>query len=285
MSKITLEQWRVLKAVVEFGGFTQAAEELHKSQSSISYSVTKLQQQLGFPILVMEGRKAKLTQRGQVLLEQSKALLQQSDQLELLASTLGDVQEDDLHLYVDSCIPYSVILDTIVRYTTISPNVNVIFHEVLPSEAPSKNINNQSSSIKLSSTSPSATDLAILELELVAVVSNSHRLVSNALTDTYGFENEHQIALASTIEKTEEDKSISLVSNTALAIEMVKRGFGYAWLPMCEVQNLLKQGELVRLKTTKEFSSTRYVYASSFSLNNYSAINLFIKTLKESCEQ
>ena len=285
MSKITLEQWRVLKAVVEFGGFTQAAEELHKSQSSISYSVTKLQQQLGFPILVMEGRKAKLTQRGQVLLEQSRVLLQQSDQLELLASTLGDVQEDDLHLYVDSCIPYSVILDAIVRYTKISPNVNVIFHEVLPSESPSKNINNQSSSIRLSSTSPSATDLAILELELVAVVSNSHRLVTNALTDTYGFENEHQIALASTIEKTEEDKSISLVSNTALAIEMVKRGFGYAWLPMCEVQNLLKQGELVRLKTTKGFSSTRYVYASSFSLNNYSAINLFIKTLKESSEK
>ena len=33
--KSTLEQWRIFQAVVEFGGYAQAAEKLNKSQSSL----------------------------------------------------------------------------------------------------------------------------------------------------------------------------------------------------------------------------------------------------------
>jgi len=38
--RTTLEQWRVLQAIVEYGGFAQAAEALHRSQSSISYTIS-----------------------------------------------------------------------------------------------------------------------------------------------------------------------------------------------------------------------------------------------------
>ncbi|HCA76548.1 MAG TPA: LysR family transcriptional regulator, partial [Alteromonas sp.] len=38
MLKATLEQWRMFKAVVEAGGFNQAAEQVHKSQSSIHHA-------------------------------------------------------------------------------------------------------------------------------------------------------------------------------------------------------------------------------------------------------
>ncbi|WP_422463157.1 MULTISPECIES: LysR family transcriptional regulator [unclassified Endozoicomonas] len=36
MSKATLDQWRMLQAVVEHGGFAQASEAIFKSQSTIS---------------------------------------------------------------------------------------------------------------------------------------------------------------------------------------------------------------------------------------------------------
>jgi DNA-binding transcriptional LysR family regulator len=51
MSKITLEQWRMLRAVVQFGGFAQASEALHKSQSTINCGVNKLQDLLGVRVL------------------------------------------------------------------------------------------------------------------------------------------------------------------------------------------------------------------------------------------
>ena len=39
---IALDQWRALIAVVDSGGYAQAAEALHKSQSSVTYAVQKI---------------------------------------------------------------------------------------------------------------------------------------------------------------------------------------------------------------------------------------------------
>ncbi|MEX6039186.1 helix-turn-helix domain-containing protein [Providencia hangzhouensis] len=36
-TRTTLDQWITLQAVVDYGGFAQAAEILHRTQSSISY--------------------------------------------------------------------------------------------------------------------------------------------------------------------------------------------------------------------------------------------------------
>ena len=53
--KTTLEQWRMFRAVVEHGGYAQAADAIYKSQSTISYGVHKLQEQLGVQLLEVEG--------------------------------------------------------------------------------------------------------------------------------------------------------------------------------------------------------------------------------------
>ena len=62
--KTTLEQWRVLQAVIEHGSYAQAAEKLHRSQSSVSYALTRLQETLKLELLVIDGRKARLTEAG-----------------------------------------------------------------------------------------------------------------------------------------------------------------------------------------------------------------------------
>ncbi|VEB42274.1 chromosome replication initiation inhibitor protein [Chromobacterium violaceum] len=53
--KTTLEQWQVLRAIVEEGGFAQAAEKLHRSQSAVSYAVARLQEQLAWPCCARRG--------------------------------------------------------------------------------------------------------------------------------------------------------------------------------------------------------------------------------------
>ena len=69
--RVTLDQWRTLQAVVDHGGFAQAAEVLHRSQSSVSYTVARMQDQLGVPLLRIDGRKAVLTEAGEVLLREA----------------------------------------------------------------------------------------------------------------------------------------------------------------------------------------------------------------------
>ena len=65
--RITLDQWRALVAVVDHGSYAAAAAALHKSQSSVTYAVQKLESLLGVRAFTIEGRKSVLTPTGEFL--------------------------------------------------------------------------------------------------------------------------------------------------------------------------------------------------------------------------
>lgn len=106
--RVTLDQWRTLQAVVDHGGFAQAAEALHRSQSSVSYTVARMQEQLGVPLLRIDGRKAVLTEAGNVLLRRSRHLVKQASQLEDLAHHMEQGWEAEVRLVVDAAYPSAV---------------------------------------------------------------------------------------------------------------------------------------------------------------------------------
>jgi len=86
--KTSLDQWAVLAAVIDHGGYAQAAAALHKSQPAVSYALARLQEALDVPLLVVEGRKAVLTEHGRVLLQRARPLLRDLETLEQLARKL-----------------------------------------------------------------------------------------------------------------------------------------------------------------------------------------------------
>ena len=55
LPKITLDQWSALVAVVEAGGYAQASARLHRTQSTVTYTIKKLEDLLGMP--AMPGRR------------------------------------------------------------------------------------------------------------------------------------------------------------------------------------------------------------------------------------
>ena len=281
MSKITLEQWRVLQTVVDAGGFTQAAEVLHKSQSSISYSVTKLQQQLGFSILMMEGRKAKLTQRGQILLTQSRELLGQSERLESLAKSLEASWGEELHVRVEPSVPYALVLDALSLFKANYPGIKVNFSETVLSD----NVVPKYTSVtclELTTIPPVPHQcFPILEFDLVAVVSSGHLLAR--VSDTLHSDAlllEQQVATYTHDLKNKE--STFIATNISTAIDMVCRGLGYAWLPRCEVKALVNTGRLVCLKLSNSPALKQSLYAVIDGLSEKTnSAELFIDTIKE----
>ena len=76
--KITLDQWGALVAVVEAGGYAQASARLHRTQSTVTYTIKKLEDLLGVKVFELQGRKAVLTPTGQVLYRRGKALLEEA---------------------------------------------------------------------------------------------------------------------------------------------------------------------------------------------------------------
>jgi len=71
----SLEQWQAMLAVVEEGGYARAAEALGKSQSAISYAIGRLEEALQVRVFRLQGRRAVLTEAGELLYHRARRLL------------------------------------------------------------------------------------------------------------------------------------------------------------------------------------------------------------------
>jgi DNA-binding transcriptional LysR family regulator len=71
---------RIFSAVVREGGVTRAAERLHRVQSNVTTRVRQLEDELGTPLFLREGKRLHLTPAGQVLLGYADRLLALADE-------------------------------------------------------------------------------------------------------------------------------------------------------------------------------------------------------------
>ena len=62
---MTLDQMRVIKAVVEHGSILAATKILHKSQPAISNMINRLEAELGIPLFDRDSYRLKLTPEGE----------------------------------------------------------------------------------------------------------------------------------------------------------------------------------------------------------------------------
>ncbi|MGL6224871.1 MAG: helix-turn-helix domain-containing protein, partial [Steroidobacteraceae bacterium] len=63
--RIALDQWAALVAVVEEGGYARASRRLHRTQSTVTYTIQKLEEQLGLKVFERQGRRSVLSPAGQ----------------------------------------------------------------------------------------------------------------------------------------------------------------------------------------------------------------------------
>lgn len=129
--RISLEQWRALVAVVEAGGYAQAAERIHKTQSTVSYAVQKIEQQLDVKLFEIRGRKAELTPVGQVLYRRAQLLLERAASLERGAASFAAGWEPELRLAVEILFPTWVLLRSLERFAGERPEIRVQLYETV----------------------------------------------------------------------------------------------------------------------------------------------------------
>ncbi len=97
--RVTLEQWQALQAVVDHGSYARAAEALHKSQSAVTYAVQKVESLLGVHAFEIRGRKAVLTEAGQVLYRRARTLVEEAVAVERGATFAKERPETRIELY------------------------------------------------------------------------------------------------------------------------------------------------------------------------------------------
>jgi len=67
-------------AIAETGGFTRAADEVNKTQGAVSMQMKRLEELLGRPIFVREGRQSRLTFDGERLLDFARRIVRLNDE-------------------------------------------------------------------------------------------------------------------------------------------------------------------------------------------------------------
>jgi DNA-binding transcriptional LysR family regulator len=129
MLKATLEQWRVFQTVVEEGSFAKAAEKLHKSQSSLSYSLLKLQDVLGATLLEQQGRRAVLTEEGAQVFNLAKQLIRNAKNLERFAQQHHSHYERTLRLAIDQLFPPQLLMQVLKQFALDNTSTRIILFE------------------------------------------------------------------------------------------------------------------------------------------------------------
>ncbi|WP_338588757.1 LysR family transcriptional regulator [Shewanella khirikhana] len=254
-AKSTLEQWRILQAVVDHGGYAQAAAALNKSQSSLNHAVAKLQHQLGVELLEIRGRKAYLTNRGEVLLRRSRYITQSVMELEQLASNLEKGWEPEITIAREIIYPMDKLIAAINRFlpncrgtrVTVIDSVLAGTHEL---------VHDKKVDIALCGGNPPKGFLAqpLCTADLVLVCHPSNPLAAEPKNhDDKSLAQHLQIVIRDTAYKSATDigwlkaEQRWTVSNFHEAKAILASGSGFCWLPKEMVEKELRHGELVRL--------------------------------------
>lgn len=256
--KTTLEQWRMFQAVVEHGSFAKAATAIHKSQSSINTAVHKLQETLGIRLLEIDGRKAVITESGKLLLRRGKLVLDEVFQIEMLAQELAAGTETHFTIAVDSVFPSEKLYHAFAVLSEKFPSVRVELIETILSGA-NELLENGNVSIGISGSVPKQfISELIADVEFIAVASPQHFLFSDNKTITHEDLKQHrQIVVRDSAIKNNMDSGWLeaeqrwTVSNMATSIDLIQRGYGYAWLPKNKIDHLLKDDQLKPLPLNK----------------------------------
>lgn len=72
---LDIDLLRTFISVVDAGGFTRAGERVHRTQSTVSQQIQRLEEAVGKPLFLRQGRAVTLTEDGDVLLGYARRLL------------------------------------------------------------------------------------------------------------------------------------------------------------------------------------------------------------------
>src|SRR5512134_1178540 len=108
--RLTLDALSVLDAIDRNGSFSAAAEVLHRVPSAITYTVQKLEQDLGVLLFDRAGHRAVLTEAGRELLREGRHMLRAATELEARVKRVATGWEAELRIAYDDMIPLEALL-------------------------------------------------------------------------------------------------------------------------------------------------------------------------------
>jgi DNA-binding transcriptional LysR family regulator len=251
--RITLDQWNALVAVVEAGGYAQASRRLHRTQSTVTYTIKKLEDLLGVKVFQLQGRKAVLTPVGEVLYRRGRALVDEAGRLERATAELARGWEPEIHLAVDIIFPTWLLLECLEAFGQEHPDTRIeLIESVLGGTEDA--LTEGRADVAIGGVVPGGfMGDPLMQVRFICAAAPSHALhqAGRSLTLDDLRQHRHLVVRDSGALRSRTGGWLNekrwTVTNKATSIRAACMGLGYAWYPEESIREELESGRLLPL--------------------------------------
>lgn len=249
--RIGLEQWATLVSVVETGGYAKAGQVLHKSQSTLTYQIQRMEEALGLRVFEIRGRKAVLTSAGEVLYRRGKTLLDEAGRLEHLAGELAKGWEAEVRLAVEIIFPTWLLVQCMGAFSAEHPDTRIELYETVLGGTDEALAARRVDFAITSRLAPGFIGDVLMPVRTLCVAAPSHPLhhLGRPATLDDLRQHRHLVIRDSGVHRTRSAGFLNeqrwTVSHKATSLHAVVLGYGYAWFPDEAIRGELERGALV----------------------------------------
>lgn len=265
--RITLEQWLTFKTVVDAGSYALAAETLNKSQSAVSYAISRLNARLPQPVLTLDGRKAVLTDAGQTLYRYADTLLSQASTAEAVATSLALGYESEVVVAIDTLVDIGAVLGSFEIFSTRFPHTRIRVLELTLSATTEALLEKQADLVLGPDVPVGYTGKIFMQVEMIPVAAPHHPLVKNRKdVPEIELRTHRQVVLRDMGTRREQDagwlgaEQRWTVSHFSTSVQLLKAGLVFGFIPRRWVRRELEAGDLVQLPLAQDLSRSLPVY-------------------------
>jgi DNA-binding transcriptional LysR family regulator len=284
-----LAHLEVFLAVAREGRFSRAAEKLHRTQSAVSQTIHKLEQELGEPLFDRSSREGILTDAGRVLQEYAERLVNLRSDAQQALAELRHLHQGKLAIAANE-LTALYLLPVLAEFRRLHPMVRLLVQRSLGSQIPDDVLRHKSEIgvLTYNPQEPRLRSIVVYQDELIFVVPPQHPLARERQVSIRQLGTESFVAHIVSSPYREKVIQVFKRYKTPLHMDLelptlqamksfIAQGNGVAFLPEISVQDELARGELVHIPV-RELSlnrSLRLVLRKSASLSH--AARAFLK--------
>lgn len=293
MSEITLEGLEVLDAIDRKGSFAAAAASLYRVPSKITYTVNRMEEDLGVTLFRREGRRSVLTPAGRLMLEEGREILEATARLVEATRQRERGWESRLRIAVDSVLDVDYLSPQLAAFCDVRPDTEIdVAQEVLGGTWESIQLQRVDLAIGAPDEVVDKTGITVrplMDLHWVFAVSPYHPLAAHEGPLTEEVREQYRAVVVRDSSRERPARTLRIlkkqqrlvVPTMEHKIAAQRAGLGAGFLPLNRVASLLRNGALIELETEFPFPPSK-LYIAWRSGSKGKALNWFIDRLTQS---
>lgn len=258
---MTYDQLLTLEMIIKTGSFKAASEHMSKSQPSLSQAIKKLEEEFQITLFDRDNYRATLTTTGKVFYKKAIGAIETFKELETFGMELSKEIEGEINISLDAICPLEkfspMFEDFFQPHITTSLNLNIDLLDGLKQK-----VLNHEADFAIGSLSPGLVEFEskkLMAIEMIPVIAKKHLEESKASLSL--FRRIPQIILTSSA-KADSSNIVGsfagakhwFTSDIFMKEQLIANGLGWGRLPIHQVSDKLKSGELVEIKNINEIN-------------------------------